>query len=175
MLTLKAKSIYNDYVGIKVADFILTITLYIDKCLSLTTAIVSDRFSFAEENIMENNDLISREYIRKALNEAFGCENATKYGNKNAEQQAKSYSMGFQDGVKKVLSERPQVEWIPVSERLPDKNGRCLVTTDFGDVCMDSFVDNIFVMYRSNVVAWQPLPEPYMKCGTNMRTESEDK
>ena len=53
MLTLKAKSIYNDFVGIKVADFILTITLYIDKCLSLTTAIVSDRFSFAEENIMK--------------------------------------------------------------------------------------------------------------------------
>ena len=37
-------------------------------------------------------DLISREGIRKALNEAFDCENATKYGNKNAEQQSKSYS-----------------------------------------------------------------------------------
>ena len=57
MLTLKAKSIYNDFVGIKVADFILTITLYIDKCLSLTTAIVSDRFSFAEENIMEKTGI----------------------------------------------------------------------------------------------------------------------
>ena len=67
MLTLKAKSIYNDFVGIKVADFILTITLYIDKCLSLTTAIVSDRFSFAEENIMRNNDLISREALKKAF------------------------------------------------------------------------------------------------------------
>ena len=39
-----------------------------------------------------NNDLISRETLRKALNEAFGCEDATKYGNKNAEQQSKSYS-----------------------------------------------------------------------------------
>ena len=37
-------------------------------------------------------DLISREQIRKMLNEAFGCENATKYGNENAEQQSKSYS-----------------------------------------------------------------------------------
>ena len=67
MLTLKAKSNYNDFVGIKVADFILTITLYIDKCLSLTTAIVSDRFSFEEENIMENNDLISRSVLKEAL------------------------------------------------------------------------------------------------------------
>ena len=51
----------------------------------------------SRENMIEktkamNNDLISREQIRKMLNEAFGCENATKYGNENAEQQAKSYS-----------------------------------------------------------------------------------
>ena len=38
------------------------------------------------------DDLISREAIRKALNAAFDCEDATKYGNKNAEQQSKSYS-----------------------------------------------------------------------------------
>ena len=37
-------------------------------------------------------DIISREQIRKSLNEAFGCENATKYGNQNAEQQNVSYS-----------------------------------------------------------------------------------
>ena len=53
MLTCNAIDVYNDFVGIKVADFILTITLYIDKRLSLTTAIVSDRFSFAEEKTME--------------------------------------------------------------------------------------------------------------------------
>ena len=39
-----------------------------------------------------SGDCISREGIRKALNEAFDCEDATKYGNKNAEQQYKSYS-----------------------------------------------------------------------------------
>jgi hypothetical protein len=34
-----------------------------------------------------------KEYIeRGALLKAFGCENAVKYGNKNAEQQHKSYS-----------------------------------------------------------------------------------
>lgn len=65
MLTLKAKSIYNDFVGIKVADFILTITLYIDKCLSLTTAIVSDRFSFAEDVQMSNEEAIEILYYHK--------------------------------------------------------------------------------------------------------------
>lgn len=57
--------------------------------------------------------------------------------------------------------ERPQGEWIPVSERLPDKNGECLVSLDFGDVNIDAFVDGIFVCYLGNVIAWQPLPEPY--------------
>ena len=35
------------------------------------------------------------------------------------------------------LQERREADrWIPVSEKLPDKNGRCIVTTDFGDVCI---------------------------------------
>lgn len=63
------------------------------------------------------------------------------------------------------LYKRPQGEWIPVSERLPEKEGKCLVTTDFGDVCEDSFVDGIFVCYLGNVIAWQPLPESYRKGG----------
>ena len=46
----------------------------------------------ALEEQAKKGDLISREQIRKSLNEAFGCESATKYGNKNAEQQYKSYS-----------------------------------------------------------------------------------
>ena len=56
-------------------------------------------------------------------------------------------------------------EWISVSERLPDKNGECLVSLDFGDVNIDAFVDGIFVCYLGNVIAWQPLPEPYKKGG----------
>lgn len=73
----------------------------------------------SRENMIEktkamDNDLISREYIRKALNEAFGCENATKYGNKNADQQAKSYSTlmlyEIADTVEDVCDNAPRVE-----------------------------------------------------------------
>lgn len=60
------------------------------------------------------------------------------------------------------LKERREADrWIPVSERLPDKNGKCLVSLDFGDVSMDSFVDGIFVCYLGNVTHWKPLPKHY--------------
>lgn len=60
------------------------------------------------------------------------------------------------------LKQRREAErWVPVSERLPEKEGKCLVTTDFGDVCEDSFVDGIFVLYLGNVIAWRYKPEPY--------------
>lgn len=64
--------------------------------------------------------------------------------------------------------ERPQGEWIPVSERLPEYSGLYLISIYdlvtvanftgkyFCDRQMDKFVD---------VMAWQPLPEPYKKGG----------
>ena len=106
----------------------------------------------------EKGDLISREYIRKALNEAFGCENATKYGNENAEQQAKSYStlmlyeiadivedvcdnaptveersyaMGYQDGLEGI---RPQGEWL-VKDGLAECNKCHHLFSFFGNFC----------------------------------------
>ena len=63
-------------------------------------------------------------------------------------------------------------DWIPVSERLPDKNGNYLCTVDYGE-------DGIEVMQRiywdtlggfekrynknDKVIAWRPLPEPYKR------------
>ena len=52
-------------------------------------------------------------------------------------------------------------KWISVKERLPDKEGRCLVFTDYGDVTMDSYRDGMFVCNLGNVTHWKPLPEPY--------------
>lgn len=55
--------------------------------------------------------------------------------------------------------------WIPVSERLPEKNGRYLVTnTKWGSYEVDW---NIFYkepngwLWEEGVTAWMPLPEPY--------------
>ena len=69
-------------------------------------------------------------------------------------------------------------EWIPCSERLPDKNGNYLVTVSSYDdtasiefICIDHCnSDGKFLHYENRkpkrktgeyVVAWMPAPEPY--------------
>ena len=61
----------------------------------------------------------------------------------------------------KALEEKEADRWIPVIERVPDKNIMCLVSLDFGDVDIDSFIDGNFVCYLGNVIAWMELPNPY--------------
>ena len=57
--------------------------------------------------------------------------------------------------------------WIPCSKQLPDEYGDYLVTFGFGDVGVkmvdtSSFSEDGFEF--TNVIAWQPLPEPsYLK------------
>ena len=53
-------------------------------------------------------------------------------------------------------------KWIPVSERLPEENGRYLCSyKDEEGECIDfgSFKDGTW--YVKGAVAWMPLPEPY--------------
>ena len=100
------------------------------------------------------------------------------------------YSLGYQDGfldAKKQFERpikglakmdkngdikiellKPQGEWIPVSERLPDQNGFYITT------CRDICENRVHVVMfdgvrkkwgRGGVIAWQPLPEPYKKGG----------
>lgn len=63
------------------------------------------------------------------------------------------------------------VEWIPVSERLPEKETEVLVCSDTGnmEVCggsMSTEMPGEWIWYTSGwrfgeVVAWMPLPKPY--------------
>ena len=57
------------------------------------------------------SDLISRE----ALIENFGLKNATKYGNKDAEQQAHSYSTLMLYEIADMIEDAPAVEAVPKS------------------------------------------------------------
>ena len=76
----------------------------------------------------------------------------------------------YQDGYKDGQNDRPQGEWIPVSERLPEQgNQSYLVTVDYGDgvvcSCQRFFFSENIGWNDDCVVAWQPLPEPYEKGG----------
>ena len=89
----------------------------------------------------------------------------------------------WEQGYECGKNERPQGEWIPVSERLPDKNMPCLVSVGklnltkiamYSDL-METINHKIFWQgdYGKNnfqniteyVNAWQSLPEPYKKGG----------
>lgn len=109
-----------------------------------------------------------REGYRKAIDDFverlttyLGIENATKYGNKNAEQ----YNNG----------------WIPVEERMPEEAFGCLVTvidcnpvtlTEFENILPyvvgydgDSWNDADGEEIPFEVIAWRKLPTPYQPKG----------
>lgn len=77
------------------------------------------------------------------------------------------------DGLREAieaLKERPHGEWIPCSERLPEKNGVYLVTGENGHVFEYDYSDftthnEKWSYCRNEIVAWMPLPEPYKKEG----------
>ena len=50
--------------------------------------------------------------------------------------------------------------WIPVSERLPEKTGKYLVTVKNGNVYAGVF-DEYSGKFQCAATAWMPLPEPY--------------
>ena len=69
----------------------------------------------------------------------------------------------------KILSAQPEQQWIPCSERLPEKSGRYLVTnTRLGafEVTWNIFYNGKGEapegwLYDDGTIAWMPLPEPY--------------
>ena len=61
--------------------------------------------------------------------------------------------------------------WIPCSERLPSNNREVLISCewgiDIGQYEKDGWRSEWINHYDDdNVLAWQPLPQPYMKGGT---------
>ena len=115
----------------------------------------------------------------------------TKYGNKDAEQQNKSYSTMMMYEVADLVddlieivkqeAEKCNSRWILCSERLPEEAFGCLVTVIDCETSTQTEFENIlpyFVGYDGEtwndadgkeipfeVIAWQPLPEPYQQKG----------
>ena len=110
-----------------------------------------------------NDDLISRQAVTDLIieNDPWWCEGMTRT---------------IFDGIARLPSVDAVPQWIPVSERLPKESGIYLVTlkTD-GVAYLESEFPNGFVYVSTydavimnwgyggkDVIAWMPLPEPYM-------------
>lgn len=65
----------------------------------------------------------------------------------------------------KTLNNLPSAQqWIPCSERLPEKNGRYLVTNSaWGamEVDWNAWMDGEWLYPNTKPIAWMPLPEPW--------------
>ena len=77
----------------------------------------------------------------------------------------------FLEAIEEMINRQPQIvtdtnvgsKWIPCSERLPKDNQEVLIFAD-GNIEIDTYYDGEFeacCFYGNEVIAWQPLPEPY--------------
>lgn len=69
-----------------------------------------------------------------------------------------------------LIKEQPTIEpqqWIPCSERLPEKVGDYLVTTYNGQIARYIYMDtdSSKEYWVRCVIAWMPLPNPYREDG----------
>ena len=116
--------------------------------------------------LIDNAPTVEVGYLTNCAN----CERVEKIRAKRP-QGRDNFDVGYIQGLEDGRNEaRPQGEWIPVSERLPEKgNQSYLVTVDYGEgiICScQRFFFNDEIGWNDNcVIAWQPLPEPYMKGG----------
>ena len=109
-----------------------------------------------------------------------------KYGNKDAEQQNKSYSTMMMYEVADLVDDLIEIVkqeaekynngWIPCSEKLPELRKDVLVTVKYtGSMGMHGYWIKTGHMEAENdwwgdcaggeVIAWQPLPQPYQPKG----------
>ena len=67
------------------------------------------------------------------------------------------YKKGYEDA-------KAEPHWIPCSERLPEKNCRCLTTNEaWGvfEVDWNAWINGQWLYPNEKPIAWMPLPEPY--------------
>ena len=85
------------------------------------------------------------------------------------------YAEGYDEGIRNaaaIVLQMPSAQpgWIPVTERLPEKDGEYLVTIDWGDgdtevdcydYCANDTDWNDGDLFGVKVLAWMPLPKPW--------------
>ena len=113
------------------------------------------------------SDLIRREDAIKALR----YEYPTMPIFKGLREEWAIKTEGFRKAEEVIMSvpsaDRPQGEWIPCSERLPNEKEIVLITNDKGNVRFGQFrgTHGKYWIWKGNtletVLAWMPLPKPW--------------
>ena len=112
----------------------------------------------------KTGDLISREastdHLKKRL-----LETAFNQTERYAAEMCEDIAVNRLDvWLGELPSAQPEQRWIPVTERLPEKGQKCLVS-DRGRITIDVFWGRGGVynwqFYLRDYEAWMPLPEPY--------------
>lgn len=76
-------------------------------------------------------------------------------------------TQGQHDALQDAISRVPTIEinrWIPVTERLPEKNARYLVTNSqwgYFEISINAWIDGEWLFPEEDPIAWMPLPEPW--------------
>ena len=111
-------------------------------------------------------DCISREAAIDAMAKALWYYPNACYRNLNEYEVAKGLA---ELGLKSVPPAQPEPQWIPCSERMPEKNGIYFVSYEDADTWLLEWFNGKWFVYPSNpareetetITAWMPLPEPY--------------
>lgn len=138
------------------------------------------------ENIIEKLEALENVFIKgNSHNVAAGISRTIEIVKQEAEQytstvHSEEYEKGFDDGAESVrsIAQYQDIGWIPCSDRLPEIRQDCLVTVRYtGFMGMHGIWIKTGHMEGENdwwgdcaggeVIAWQPLPEPYQPKGEN--------
>ena len=80
---------------------------------------------------------------------------------------SKTYRHTYLEQIVDIINDLPSAQqWIPCSERMPDKTGAYLVTEKTGseiEIKLINFSSDLirWVNFGDEVLAWMPLPEPW--------------
>ena len=112
------------------------------------------------------DDLISRQDAIDAMTNTLWHYPNECYRNLNEYEFAKGLA---ELGLKSVPSAVPEPQWIPCSERLPEKPNMYTVTDSKGDVVRFVFYDteSSREYWLRCAKAWMPLPDPYSERRTD--------
>lgn len=142
----------------KVKEYYDAVNPYVGNTVTKIVNQVAEEYKSTEHINCSTDDLISRSALLGAMDKRYKEKEGNVLDN---------LAEGFVQ-MEKLIKEQPIVQandgWIPCSERLPEEKGTYLVTIKHFGITFARFSgmkDNLH--FDSNVIAWQPLPQPYVK------------